>query len=124
MFSIPKRILNLEGIVAPSLRSIKYTLALAVEGFLAGTACCASIGPSMAIVARTINQVRENRYIGCPHDTLTWASRVNKLRREPIARSPSLGLRCPVAHQSIAAAPTGYALKSGVSSNNLLKLWI
>src|SRR5688572_20976275 len=91
MFSIPKRILTLEGIVAPSLRSMKYILALAAEGFLVGAGCCApaSIRASMEIVKRTIEQRLANRYMNRSPATLAWASKLNKLAGNPdIRQSP------------------------------------
>ena len=84
MFSIPKRILTLEGIVAPSLRSTKNILAFAAEGFLAGAGCCApaSNRASKAMATRMKKKKRANRTMNSSRLTLTWASAFNKLARK------------------------------------------
>src|ERR1700682_3397772 len=88
MFSTPKRSLVLEGIVAPSLRPIKNTLAFGGEGALAAAGCCAvaSICGSRVIVAIIIRQTRKKiRYIIRYAITVTWASEANKLPQRTIA---------------------------------------
>jgi hypothetical protein len=73
MFSIPKRILTLEGMVAPSLRSMKKMRAFAAEAFLGGAGCCApaSNRASMAIATSTIKHRLANRHMVSSHVTLT-----------------------------------------------------
>ena len=88
MFSTPKRSLTLEGIVAPSLRSIKNTLAFGAEGFLAAAGCCAVASKcgSRVIVAKIIRQTRKKiRYIINSPITVTWASEVDKLPQRTVA---------------------------------------